>query len=224
MRRLPLISGTIAALALSALPAVAQTPFQPVLTETPTYLVCEGTTKVSQANFVADGADFVTWDDSKPTGSVQAGEGCGNVDTFLTGANTGNPIYDFPMDGTYTGNVTAMTVELHAIDTAGRVFDDAELLVDVAINGKVRATDLAVSAPWVTSATGASESVQFSLTGVNLLTEADLTRSHSVQITVKSRYADSSTANGWVWDTIEVPSGITFNPATLASSRYALQS
>jgi hypothetical protein len=220
VRRSPIICSTVAALALTALPATAETePFVPELIETPTYLVCEGTTKVSNVNFVADNLRAVGWDDSAPTASVQGGGGCGNVDSFLSGtANTGNPFYDFPMSGNFKGNLTAMTVELHTINTTGRAFGTAELLVDLTIDGKIVLTSAEViGAPLTPSATGASQSVEFSITNLGLLAEADL-RNHQVDLTVKSRFIDSSLVNGWVWDTVEVPSGITFNPETLAAT------
>lgn len=221
MRRTPLLAGTIAALALSALPATAQTPFTPVLVDTPTYLVCEGATKVANANAQAGGARATTWDATPPTGSVQGGAGCGNVDTFLGGANPGNPVYDFPLAGTHTGNLDSMTVELHSISTLGRAVGQADLAIELSIDGKVRATALPVVAPFTTSSTGASQSVTFTLTGIGLLSEAE-NRTHTIEMTVKSRFADRSLVNGWVWDTVEVPSGIRFNPATPAATTVNL--
>jgi hypothetical protein len=40
-------------------------------------------------------------------------------------------------------------------------------------------------------------------------------------VTVVLDSAVAEQASGWVWDTTEVPSGITFNPPTLAAAKIA---
>jgi hypothetical protein len=210
VRRTTTLITAMAAAAALAVPAGAQTEFVPELIETPTYLLCEGTTKVAQANYAVDGIEVTTWGTDAPTQSVQAGAGCGSADTSLTGTTTNNPIYDFPMSGTFTGNLDAITVELHSIDTTGRL-GDINVDLQLSIDGKVVLTDALVTAPVTTSSTGATESITFTITDLDLLEEADL-KTHRVELTVQTHFLDD--ANGWVWGTTEVPSGLTFNPET----------
>jgi hypothetical protein len=216
----PLFVAVAATLAV-ALPASAQTTFVPTYTETPVYLQCNGTTKVSQVNFVAEGAEVVTWDSTKPTASFTTGAGCGTVDPYIVGAAPGNPVYDLALSGTFTGNLRDLTVRLWGIDTSGsRAFNEFDARVYVSIDGRERVPfTTAIAGPMVASSTGISRLVEFSVTNLNLSSEADSTKEHTIEITVGSIFLDSSGLITWVYDASEIDSGIVFNPARTAATK-----
>jgi hypothetical protein len=72
----------------------------------------------------------------------------------------------------------------------------------------------------VRSSTGASERIRFTIVGLNLMNEANDTE-HDVLLTLNGGAFVASgvvfpvhdSQNLWVYDTTEVPSGLTFNPA-----------
>lgn len=110
------------------------------------------------------------------------------------------------------------------------LIDGEELLTNAGRN--------AVVTP-VLSSTGASEYLEFSITNLGFANDVldangnvvdvntgglakedgDGTAERSVMLVLDSAVAEQ--ASGWVWDTTEVPSGITFNPPTLAAAKIA---
>ena len=221
MRRFTIaFAGLLAAFVVPS-PATAEDPFFPHLFNTPTFLVCEGTTQLAQANVAIDGTEAITWDESAPTRSVLQPAGCASAEPGATGDRAPEPLVDLPMAGTFTGNLDAMTVSLYSADTTPRIGPSQQLLVDVVIDGVTRVTDEPVLVSRVGTATTMGH-YEFSIRGVGLLSELDSTTSHTVEVVVSTRYIDTGTLNGWVWDTTEFPTGITFNPFRLAPASIRL--
>ena len=121
-------------------------------------------------------------------------------------------------------NLDRVTIELHNIyvgpaRSSGPLTFNVRLLVDdVARLGGANGKEVSVTP--VRSATGASERVRFTITGLNLLTEAD-DMDHHFLLSVSGGAVAASpvvfpsardTFSGWVYDTTEVPAGLTFNP------------
>jgi hypothetical protein len=181
-----------------------------------------------------------SWDTSAPTQSVQAGAGCGTLDGPLTNTATIENPNDGAWRGTFTGNLKNLTVEAHMIDLGlSRSDDTFGLQIALIIDGNVwvdRTTS--IDAPLTRSSTAASGSFKFSITGLGnftnvldangnivdvktqgLVTEdGDGTEEHTITLGLRG-FAEYPTA--WVWDTTEVPAGITFNPATLQPLKVA---
>lgn len=195
-------------------------PFVPQYVETAVYLHCNGDTKVG--NFHATVEDTrVSFDTTKPTASYQSGAGCGTVDTFLSGAVNHNPIYDFPVRGTFTGNIKTITVRYWTIDAGlSRALNEMNFGLYLAIDG----TDIVtrpgenpnVTVTPVNSSTGISRLVEFTVTDVGLGSEADHTTEHEIELTMESWYTDTDTANIWVYDAAEIDSGLVINDTTPA--------
>jgi hypothetical protein len=175
-----------------------------------TYFHCAGPAKVQNV-YAAQGI-IPTWDTSEPAGSVQQGEGCGYYENILSGSV--HPSLLAAWEGTFTGNLDALTVELHRLLPASGA--TTTLVVGtVTIDGiDVFAGDITLQPE--PSETGASTVSKFSLRRLNYMTEdGDGTIERTVRVTIDS-YNEQQSA--WVWDTTEVPSGITFNPGSLAGS------
>lgn len=178
-----------------------------------TYFHCVGPVKVQ--NVPAAQGTLPSWDTNAPTQSVQDGAGCGYYENILSG---GDPaVFTSEWEGTFTGNLNAVTVELHRLlPMSGATSNKIVGIVTVdgleVFNGDI---DLQP----VESETGASNMSKFSLRNLKFMTEdGDGTTERTVRITVDS-YNDQQSA--WVWDTTEVPSGITFNPTSFAGSVIA---
>lgn len=204
-----------------------------------TYFTCVGSTKVQNLSMLAEG-QTPGWDTTAPTQSVQQGAGCGTVDPLLTDPGSVNNGHDGAWIGTFAGNLTSMTVEAHMIDLGvSRTDDTFPLLITLMIDGDIwiqRTT--VVDMTLVRSATNLTGMLRFSITDlgswtnvydaegriVDVLTEGlvtedgDGTREREITLGLRA-YADYPTA--WVWDTTEVPAGITFNPAKLEAVKVA---
>ena len=210
----------------------------PTFAETRTYFHCVGPNKVQNLDGPAP------WDTTAPTQSVEQGAGCGVVDPGLLineEENTGFN-FDTPFAGEATGNLSNMTVELWLLGHTNYSPVNGTLNVAVSLNvdGEALLTDAEVAdIPLQTSSTGASHKLEFTIQGLGQATEVedesgnvidvvtsgyatedgDGTTVREVELLVSTWYIDE--VAGFVWDTTEVPSGITFNDATPASTKIA---
>jgi hypothetical protein len=227
------------ALALVAPPAGASHGgIHPTVRMERVYFHCNGPTKVGNLNLVTNGP--VSWNTSPPAGSVSDGEGCGNLDPGAARGSNQATVYDAQFRGVFTGNLESLTVEVHnlllnQIDLDGSY----RIRVWLTIDGETIVPDTTfVDVAPEASATGASHKFLFSVPDlgcsrevldeegnvVDVVTDGlvrqdgDGTLEHDVLLTLDSWFTDRASA--WVYDTTEVPSGITFNPdAELAPAK-----
>lgn len=201
-------------------PTPSPTAFVPIYTETQVYLHCNGDTKAGQVNWAANNT-LPTWDTTKPATSYQAGGGCGNPDTYAEGTADHNPVYDFPFEGYYTGNINNMTIRLWAIDVAGsRALEEFTVDLHVLIDGvPIIARGTVADAPMINSSTGLTRLYEVTITHINLSKESDHLAEHYVQVTPYVKYIDGSGVLAWVYDATEIDSGIVFNDTTPAITR-----
>ncbi len=183
------------------------------------YYHCEGATKLH--NVIVDGS--IPWNTTAPGASVTAGAGCGSIDNGVQGNNQVS-IQDSHFQGAFFGNIDDITVLAHNI-YLGPARQSASYGVNVrlSIDGEslLGANGKDVTVTPVRSSTGLSELVKFTITGLNLMNEANDSE-HDVLLTLSggtvavpngaNPVRDSQ--NLWVYDTTEVPSGLIFNPAT----------
>jgi hypothetical protein len=191
----------------------ANAEIHPTVRTERTYFHCVGPAKVQNVAF-AQGS-VPGWNTTAPTQSVQAGAGCGyyeNAGGAWLGPN--RTTLDSEWEGTFTGNVDSITVELHNIHVSaaratGPFLARLNLLIDgVEVFNGPATGDLRMTP--VPSATKLSEKMTFTLTRVGLLTEdGDGTRVRTFRLVMRSLSEEQS---AWVWDTTEVPAGLTFNP------------
>ena len=230
MRSVRSVIGLLAVLAIAAPASATHGGIHPTARPERVYFHCNGPTKVGNVNLVAAGP--VIWDTTPPAGSVTEGEGCGNLDPGAARGNNQGTIYDAQFQGTFTGNLEDLTIEVHnlllnQIDTDGSYRIRVWLTIDgVEVIPNTTFVDVAPQA----SETGASHKFLFSVPNlgcsrevldeegnvVSVVTDGfvtqdgDGTSEHDVLLTLDSWFADRASA--WVYDTTEVPSGITFNP------------
>ncbi len=216
MRRALLI---VVVLLSAVVPAGAEDVFTPNLVNQRVWFAC-GEQKVENAD-----DNVATWDGVAPTASATTGAGCGTVDLPFIQTAPGN-MYDATWTGTFTGNLDTLTAELHNIyvgpgRATGKLGVDVQLFVDGTpmFEELGRHADLAA----VRSSSGLSEMVKFSINNIGYVTE-DQNIEHDVTLLMHGGTAQNrgptvtDTLSGWVWDTTEVPSGITFNPPALEST------
>ena len=192
--------------------------FAPEYVETATYLHCNGATKFSNLHATVDG-NRVGFNTTKPTASYTSGAGCGTVDTFLSGSANHNPIYDFPVAGTFTGNINNITVRFWTIDAGvSRVIDEMNFGAYLVIDGTdvvARPADAPnVEVIPVNSSTGISRLVEFTFTNIGLSSEADHTAEHTIELTMEGWFTDTDAVNVWVYDAAEIDSGLVINDTT----------
>ena len=206
----------LALVLIAVVPASAEDLWEPNLVTEQVWFSC-GAQKVENAE---DNA--ATWDTVAPTASVTTGAGCGTVDTPLMQAAPRN-IYDATWQGYFTGNLDTLNVELHNIYVGpGRATGDLTTTVRLFVDGEPLFEELGkeVTLKAVRSTTGLSEMVKFSFTNLGYVSPADNTE-HDIALVLHGGATQNrgptvtDTASGWVWDTTEVPSGMTFNPPAL---------
>ena len=171
------------------------------------YFHCVGSSKVQNTE-----AGIPSWNTTAPTQSVQSGAGCGHYSNLATLGGT--PLDDANWAGTFTGNLDTMTVELHNIHASSdRAFTTMRLSVLLTIDGHTSYTHAVATpqaVPRTASSTGAADKLLFSFRRLGLLLEeGDGMQAHEISLTI-GEYNETQSA--WVWDTTEVPAGITFNP------------
>ena len=212
---------TTVAVVLAMAPTTAQAEWVPNLAKDQVWFAC-GSAKVTPDNPAGNSA---TWDRTAPTQSVTTGAGCGTIDSPFM--QTTNPnLYDASWAGTFTGNLDTLNVELHSIyvgpgRASGKVVASVRLFVDGEPLFEELGREVVFTA--VRSSSGASEMIKFSIANIGFLSETE-NAEHTVSLLMHGGATQNrgptvtDTLNGWVWDTTEVPSGITFNPETLNST------
>ncbi|MGH2710745.1 MAG: hypothetical protein ACRDH9_06025 [Actinomycetota bacterium] len=193
-------------------------PFVPEYIETPTFLHCNGATKLSNVHALVEG-NFVQFNTTAPTASYTTGAGCGTVETFVGSTVPDNPAYDFPVEGTFTGNIKNLTVRFWAIDLAGsRALEEFTVDLSLAIDGETiltHGTD--AHAPTIASSTGISRLYEVTVTNIGLGTEEDHEEEHTIQLTAATKFVDGSGILVWVYDASEIDSGLVINDTTPSS-------
>ena len=188
------------------------------------YAHCAGDSKIQNVPAVhGQSAPLTT---TAPAASVQAGAGCGTV--TAPGTTLG-----LTWTGSFTGNIKTITVEVHSIYVgAGRALEALPITPELTIDG------VSIFIPtyvWVTpvrSSTGASEKLVFTIADLDTklpLEDGEGKAVHSLELQVHAApppvfccsavviAVTTGTYNhvhGFVWDTTEVPSGITVNRTT----------
>ena len=215
-------------LVVTAVPAAATEPIAPTLRAETVYFHCAGATKVANAHQAQDGS-LPSWNTTAPAQSVQQGAGCGWADnSALRSPQAGDSPHDGAWRGTFTGNLRTLTARLHSISAGpGRTGAvqtvNATLTIDgVSMFGYAadgRAQRAAIRVTPVVSSSQASALYEFSIDNLPfVLEEGDGTTQRQVILNVA---ASSEPLMAWVYDTTEVPSGISFNPTTLAAVKVS---
>lgn len=175
------------------------------------YVHCQDDT-VKVNNVQANSGTFPTWDTTAPSGSVSDGAGCGHYENLLTSTSGPDPLFDLIWEGEFTGRLDNMAVELHNIHVSSfRALGTYWIGLTIEIDGVTvfqnPDVDSFVQLTPEPSETGLSEKMEFTLRNIGLLDDGDDT-THTIKIGISS-YNETQAA--WVWDTTEVPAGITFN-------------
>lgn len=191
--------------------------FAPEFVETPVYLHCNGPTKLGNVHATVDSAR-VAFDTTKPAASVTTGAGCGTLDTFVAGTANHNPIYDFPVRGSFTGNIDNITVRFWAVElAASRALNEFTVDLHLVIDGVeilTRAPATLAHAPAQGDPNDPARLYEVTITKVGLDTAADHDMEHEVELTAYSKFANGSGINLWVYDAAEIDSGLIFNDTT----------
>jgi hypothetical protein len=209
MRR-PALAALSASLVL-ALTGPAGATLVPTFRTERTYFHCAGSTKAQNVSYTQGQIPF--WDPTPPPGSVQAGYGCGYYDPLVNNATAGGQTvaFDAVWEGKFTGNLRDLTIELHRLLPAQGATLPNRLVVVLTVEGTERLNNTNVVITPTASSTNASQSAKITVTGLGYAQEdGDGTTQRTLRLTIRSF---NETQSIWVFDTTEVPAGITFNPA-----------
>ena len=197
---------------------------------------CNGDTKLYNANWLLNlGAEssYVPWDTTAPAASATTGAGCGAYD--LGGVT--NPFYDPVFNGYFTGNVRDLTLRLHHLVLSNtRNGQPVSITVQAVLDGVnlFPGTGKAITVTPTPGNNSATEQFELSISNIGIATDivdeagnvvgvetggaayedGDGVEEH--QLTIFVGVSEYPRPGLWVWDTTEVPSGMTINPATLA--------
>lgn len=177
------------------------------------YFHCNGDVKVQ--NVTAQQGQRTLWNTTPPSASVTEGAGCGQFDVVTVGTVNADPIFE----GTFTGNVNSLTVHLHEMSHSDLQPYGTEVLVTLVVDGQTRLDHAgAQRLTMVPENEGVTNGTAFTITGLGLDSEAgNGTATHTFAMKISSPLRGASL---WVWDTTEVPAGITFNPTTPAATVF----
>lgn len=214
MRPLLRVALVVGLLLTTAVPARADHgDIHPTVRAETAYFHCAGDVKAQNLSVIQ--GVIPSWDTTAPAESVQQGAGCGFYDN-LVGHIQGIRVAAAVWEGTFTGNLDTLTVEAHRLlPVAGATLPN-RVQVDLLVDGEARLTNVPATVVHTASSTGASTMTKISVSGLGYLTEdGDGEQSRTVRVVLSSA---NETQSIWVFDTTEVPAGITFNPATLAGT------
>lgn len=156
--------------------------------------------------------DYDTWDTDAPDTSFQAGGGCGTSAMPLA-----DPELNGTWEGTFTGNLDSIAVEIHIIDVGiSRLGDPYSVVPSLEIDGDPRYLELEeydlIGLDTERSETNLTVKGLMTITGLGLMEEpGDGGTQRTVRLTLTGTELDSG---AFVWGATEVPSGLTFNPET----------
>lgn len=208
-------------LLLGAVPAAGEVQIDPTLRTERVYFHCVGPVKAQ--NVALGQGTIPSWSVEAPTQSVQQGAGCGYYENAVGGyAGANRTTLDAVWAGTFDGNVDSVTVELHNIAVAAsRATGPFKLRANLFIDGVdvIDPDAPQIEIAPVPSDTHVSEELSFTVTGLGLLDEdGDGSQTRQFELVIRSLSEEQS---AWVWDTTEVPAGLTFNPAEPAATAVA---
>jgi hypothetical protein len=242
MRRAVPVLMAIGVLAAVAKPATAtHGGFHPTFREERVYYHCGDGTKLKNIDHAQSGG-LIPWNTTAPSQSAEDGAGCGKLDpASLRNTQTpGGGPFDLAVGGTYTGNLQNMTIEMHLLaHSPGNAPTDTRTVTPwLVIDGETFLADqtMLAAVPMVSENSGATRKIEFTITNLGKVTEikdaqgnvTGLTLTglakesangeHEIQLNVRARGLGAENAL-WVWDTTEVPSGITFNDTTPSTTK-----
>lgn len=187
----------------------AQEVWEPIFNTERTYVHC-GADKATVGERVT-----YTWDTTAPTTSFTANGGCGAFDADKFDGE------GVTFTGKHTGNLKQLTVHAWIIDCClvrAGVYPDIWMDASVEIDGNSVLSETELHVVPIPSETGISRLLEFSVTGIKLLSEADY-KEHDISITLETAELQDGDQIAWVLDATEVQSGATFSPTTLAAHR-----
>lgn len=226
----------LAALALASIAVEGEEPepYEPVFNNERVYTHCGDTNKVSN---VEGGTPF-GWDTEAPAASVQAGAGCGTLDAVMSSSE--ETAETLVWEGTHTGNLDELTLELYMIDagivrathmTGGatgtvpqvgaftEIYADMSLLIDGFEAGFIGEATI----PAERTNSDVTVRLRMTLTDIGLLAE-DEAGEHTIRLELQTADYYNGDSGAWVWDTTEVPAGVTFSPTEEQRAEYVVTS
>lgn len=232
-------------LAGSVLPAAASHGgIHPQFRQEGNFFHCAGPTKVQNMNLMVSD-ELPSWDTSAPADSLQQGGGCVAMEmpwfnATCSGQTTpGEGAACF--SGFFDGNIRDMTIDLYSIlSRQARMEPPLTMVVRLEIDGEEIVNGRATFFEPEPAMDGLGERFNFSVADlgcarevrnssgqlIDVITDGFATEDgvgserHEIfiEVDVSTLSSLQSGSMAWAWDASEVPSGVTFNPASLADA------
>lgn len=235
-----LVAGTLLLGTALVAPAGAHDGVRPTFRTQEVWYHCTGTTKVYQVNWLSQlgsSSAYMPWDTMPPAGGVADGAGCGAADV----GGVTNAFYSPVFLGYHEGNLRDITVRLHHMLLSNRRQGaPMDLSVHLEIDGVPVFPEGPGAGGRVTvtprpANNGMTEVFEFTITNLGFaeeivdgngvtvahggLAKEDGDGSQEREILLMVGLSNYPEPGAWVWDTTEVPSGMTFNAAEPAAAR-----
>jgi hypothetical protein len=200
----------IACLAVLVPGPVAADVVEPTLRTERAWFHCTDGAKVQTLEMW--GGNLPSWDTQPPASSVQDGAGCGFVDHPLHGLSlSGEPWSGADWRGTFVGNLDSITVDVHQLlsDNSVATVNGTGFGVRLFVDGEQVLNDSIDLADWQPENSNVTRTTSFTVAGLGYLVEdGDGTIERDIRLYLFSKMVGET----WVFDTTEVPAGLTFNP------------
>lgn len=193
------------------------------LCEVRTYFHQAETKAGNLGGIAPDQHSLPSWDTEAPTSSVTEGGGGGtlsvNTVTIATEGNEARAAFE----GTFTGAVDVLDVDLHLIDVRDLSGDTWTFTLD--LNGwPIASVDQAELVPVAQEGAEVAYRLDFAFTNLLAALEdegVDIDGEHTFRITAEPWFIPIEYPV-FVYDTTEVPGGILFNPEALAPDTFEI--
>ena len=167
------------------------------------------------------------WDTTEPSTSVQGGAGAGALTPGTAGTGAGTPADQHAVfQGTFTGCLDTMLFDVYSFDPTNRTGTSgtaAPANHNFALRVTIDGQDVFKGGPLEASTVLANEGMgpnlnRFAIDVSDTMevleqhTGVPLDGEHTIEVAIQSWYVNTG-HSVYVWDTTEVPSGITFNGA-----------
>lgn len=179
------------------------------------FFTCLGGTKLQNIPRLEGG--IPGWDNTAPTQSLSGGGGCVQYENLLTSTNTPTGPYDLAFQGTYTGNLTTVTLEIYYANgpqaSVPEYLANTSLLVDGEAVGT--ATQITLSP----TEAGNLKKLEFSFTRLERIfatEDGDGVQEREIAFALSSYNEEQML---FAWDATDAPSRIVFNPAKPAATK-----
>ena len=169
-------------------------------------------------NVGRNNGEVPTWGPTAPTQALAAGGGCVQYENLLSNADTYTSPWDLAFQGTFTGNLKALTFEIYLANGPSVSIGEGTANATLLIDGE--AVHTATQTAFTPEPAGDIKKIVFSYTKLETrfgLEDGDGTIEREIGISWGSF---NEQQNLFAWGATDAPSKVVFNPATTPGMKF----